>query len=145
MADPHEGAAHVNTRSDISMEGHTEAEHADPNPLCATFGKEGVCTVVAGTLRFYVKGAWTITQVRASVGTAPTGASLIVDCNKNGTTVFTTQSNRPTIAASGFTDLADAINVTALADGDYLTVDVDQIGSSVAGSNLTVQVWMVRA
>lgn len=128
----------------VALTGHAESAHADPNSFCATFGKDGVCAVATGALRWYARGAWTITQVRASVGTAPTGASLIVDVNKNGTTIFTTQSNRPTIAASGFTDLADAINVSALADGDYLTVDTDQVGSSVAGSNLTVQVWMVR-
>lgn len=128
MADPHDATAHVNTSA-----------------VAVTFGKEGVLAVGAGTARWYAKSAWTITQVRASVGTAPTGASLIVDVNKSGTTIFTTQSNRPTIAASGFTDLADAIDVTAIADGDYLTVDIDQIGSSVAGSDLTVQVWMVKA
>ena len=111
---------------------------------CITFAQGGALVVGAGPFRHYMKGAWTITQVRASVGTAPTGASVIVDVNKNGTTIFTTQSNRPTIAVSTNTDLADAIDVSALADGDYLTVDIDQIGSTIAGSDLTVQVWMRR-
>jgi hypothetical protein len=82
----------------------------------------------------------TIASVRASVGTAPTGASIIVDVNKNGTTIFGTQSARPTIAASGFTNKTTGHTVTTIADGDYFTVDVDQVGSSVAGANLTVQI-----
>lgn len=82
----------------------------------------------------------TIRAVRASVGTAPTGAAIRVDVNKNGTTIFTTQANRPNIAVSTFTSKVTTMDVTSLADGDYLTVDVDIIGSTVAGADLTVQV-----
>jgi hypothetical protein len=32
------------------------------------------------------------------------------------------------------------MDVTTLADGDYLTVDIAQIGSGTAGSDLVVQV-----
>lgn len=98
----------------------------------------GTVATVSGTSRLYAERAMTITSVRASVGTAPTGASLIVDVNKNGTTIFTNQANRPTIAAGTNSDLANEIDVTALVQGDYLTVDVDQVGSTTAGSNLTV-------
>src|SRR5439155_23771632 len=83
----------------------------------------------------------TIRAVRASVGTAPTGASLVVDVNKGGTTVFTTQANRPTIAAGANTSgKVTAINVTTLNDGEYVTVDIDQVGSTVAGAVHVVQV-----
>lgn len=104
------------------------------------FSATGEVVVSTGGHRFYVEEATTIQSVRASVGTAPTGASLIVDVNKNGTTIFTTQSNRPTIAASGFTDVSGTPEVTALDAGDYLTVDIDQVGSSVPGANLTVTI-----
>lgn len=112
--------------------------------FCQTFSKGGTLTTGTGTFRWYAKGAWTITQVRASVGTQPTGASILIDVNKGGTTIFTTQSNRPTIAVSTNTDLADAINVTSVADGDFITVDIDQVGSTIAGADLTVQVWLKR-
>jgi hypothetical protein len=82
----------------------------------------------------------TITNVIVSVGTAPTGASLIVDVNKNGTTIFTTQANRPTIAAAGNADTSSVPAVTSLTSSDYLTVDIDQVGSTVKGSDLTVQI-----
>lgn len=109
-------------------------------PQTVTFSKAGAQTVQTGTLRWYANRAITIVSVRASVGTQPTGASLIVDVNKNGTTIFTTQANRPTIAVSTNTDLSGTPDVTTLAQGDYLTVDVDQIGSTVAGSDLTVEI-----
>lgn len=82
-----------------------------------------------------------IKGVRASVGSAPTGSSVIVDVNLNGTTIFTTQANRPTIAASGTTSgKINTMNVTSWPDGNYLTVDVDQVGSTFAGADLTVQI-----
>lgn len=109
----------------------------------AAFSQAGTVATGTGTFRIYNdSGATqTIAAVRASVGTAPTGASLIVDINKNGTTIFSTQANRPTIAISGNTSgKVTNMDVTTWADGDYLTVDVDQIGSTIPGSSLTVQV-----
>lgn len=130
------------TSSTVSLGNHTHTES-----IVLAFSKAGALTTATGKHRLYAPGGvtWTIAEVRASVGTAPTGASLIVDVHKSGTTIFTTQSNRPTVAASGFTDLADAVEVPSLASGEYLTVDVDQIGSSVAGEDLTVQVLLTRA
>jgi hypothetical protein len=107
-----------------------------------TFSSDGTLAVATGKHRIYndTGVTLTITGTRASVGTAPTGATLIVDVTKNGTTIFTTQANRPTIAISGFTAVGGTPQVTAWAAGEYLTVDVDQVGSSVAGADLTVQV-----
>lgn len=109
-----------------------------------TISQGGALTATAGVARLYNDSGrtLTITAVRTHVGTAPTGATLIVDVNKNGTTIFTTQGNRPTVAISGNTSgKVTNMDVTSLADGDYLTVDIDQIGSTVAGSDLTVTIW----
>lgn len=111
--------------------------------LVAPFTMAGTVTVKTGTSRYYVESARTISRVRTAVGTAPTGATLIVDVKKNGTTIFTTQANRPAIAISGFTATVTNMDITAVAAGDYLTVDVAQIGSTVAGADLTVQISMV--
>lgn len=105
-----------------------------------TFSIPAVLTVGAGGMRWYVDQSYTISTVLASVGTAPTGASLIFDVNKNGTTIFTTQGDRPTIAAGEFVDLSSTPAVTGLVSGDYLTVDIDQIGSTVAGANAVVRI-----
>jgi lipopolysaccharide export system protein LptA len=112
---------------------------------CAVLSTSGVLIVRTGTGRFPIKGGtFTIQTVAVMVNTAPTGASLIVDVNKNGTTIYGTQSNRPTIAASGTSATVGAHSVTSVTDGDYLTVDVDQIGSTVPGSDLTVVVRLQR-
>jgi hypothetical protein len=108
------------------------------------FSKAGTLAVGAGTHRIYMEYAGTVTSVRASVGTAPTGASVIVDVNKNGSTIYGTQANRPTIAASGNTAVGGAASGAAFAANDYLTVDIDQIGSTVAGADLTVAVQVER-
>lgn len=102
----------------------------------------GTVAVGSGTTRFYNPFGRPMTLYKgfASVGVAPTGAPLIVDINKNGTTTFTTQANRPTIAVSTFFDDTVAPDVTSWAAGDYLTFDVDQIGSTVAGADLVVGV-----
>ena len=96
----------------------------------ATSSKAAVRMPFAGTIR----------SVTAAVTTAPTGATLIADVNVAGTTIFTTQANRPTIAISGFSDNSAAIEAGTFAAGDVISVDVDQVGSSVAGANLSVLV-----
>jgi hypothetical protein len=105
------------------------------------FFKTGTLTTTTGTQRLPIDGTYTIVGTRLMVGTAPTGANLIVDVNKNGTTIYTTQGNRPTITATqNAGGPGTAPDITALAAGDYLTVDIDQIGSTIAGSDLTVSV-----
>lgn len=117
--------------------------HLTPTARLAdvSFSRSGTLTVATSAFRIYNDSGETrtITSVRASVGTAPTGAAILVDVNKNGSTIFTTQGDRPSIAISGNTDTATP-NVTSWASGDYLTVDVDQIGSTIAGADLTVTV-----
>ena len=109
--------------------------------------KYGSLAVETGTFRWYNKtgNSRTIIGVYSAVGTAPTGATLICDVHKDGTTIFTTQANRPTIAASGFVSDLETPDVTAWADGSYLTFDVDQVGSTVAGSDLVITVLWQEA
>lgn len=105
-----------------------------------TFTVTGAVTVTTGKSRIYLEGDYIVETVRAAANTAPTGAALIVDVNKNGTTLYTTQSARPSIAASANSATGNSPAVTLFTAGDYMTVDVDQIGSTVAGSDLTVTV-----
>jgi len=104
------------------------------------FSVSGAVSTGTGTMRLYVPGDMTIAEVLAACDQAPTGQALIVDINKNGTTIFTNQANRPTIADGANVGTSGTPNVTALVKNDYLTMDRDQIGSSVAGIDLTVHV-----
>jgi hypothetical protein len=62
--------------------------------------------------------------------TPGTAGSTIVDINKNGTTIFTTQANRPTLAYDDANGWAKGTpDVTALVEGDILTIDIDQIAT----------------
>lgn len=109
------------------------------------FSHGGALTVKTGVSRYPIKGGtWEVVSVAAMINTAPTGAAVIVDVNKNGTSIFGTQANRPTIAVSTNSATVGAFTATTLTDGDYLTVDIDQIGSTVAGSDLTVVIRMRR-
>jgi hypothetical protein len=98
-----------------------------------TVGTDKAPTIVAPC-------ALTIVKAKVVVKTAPTGATLIVDVNKAGTTIFTTQANRPTIAIGATQADSGTPDVTSLAEGDKLTIDIDQVGSTIAGADLTVEV-----
>ncbi|HEY5695229.1 MAG TPA: hypothetical protein VIQ80_00115 [Candidatus Saccharimonadales bacterium] len=106
-----------------------------------SFYKTGTLSVTTGTQRLPIDGTYTIVGTRLMVGTAPVGANLIVDVKKNGITIYTTQANRPTIVAGqNAGGPGSTPDVVSLAAGDYLTVDIAQVGSTTAGSDLTVSV-----
>lgn len=128
------------------------ADHRDnlreTGPALAVFAKEGALAAAAGKARYRIPESSGITRIRgvsATVGTAPAGQAIILDVNRGGTTIFTTQANRPQIAAAAFAS-AEVTNpdVTTLAPGDYLTIDIDQVGSTDAGRDLTVIVRLGR-
>lgn len=126
--------------NDYLLVGHN-ADGTPKEVQYATFGRAGTLAVATGAGRFLLYADVTIIGVVAAVNTAPTGASIIIDVNKNGTTIFSTQANRPSIVASAYKTSSPAVpNVTAFAAGDYITVDIDQVGSTVEGSDLVVQV-----
>ena len=85
-----------------------------------------------------VPQAMTIVKAYASIKTAPTGADLIIDLNKDGTTIWSTQANRLTISDGATTATQTSFNTTSLAEGSEITVDLDQVGSTVSGADLTI-------
>lgn len=72
----------------------------------------------------------TIRKVRLDVATAPVGAAIILDFNVDGTTIFTTQGNRPQVEAGALTGDTEDIDLPTWGNGSLLTVDLDQVGSS---------------
>lgn len=108
--------------------------------------KQALYFYIDGTLTTSLKAifiapfALTITNIKAAVVTAPTGADLILDIHKNGTTIFTTQGNRPTIPAGETADSSSVPDVISLAAGDIVRLEIDQIGSTIAGADLSVTI-----
>jgi hypothetical protein len=89
--------------------------------------------------KFYIDFSGAVVEVQASVETAPTGADLICDINKNGTTIWTTQGNRITVPAGEYTATQDIFNSPKISPDDYFTIDIDQAGSTVLGGKLVVR------
>lgn len=87
-----------------------------------------------------VPQAMTIERVSVRLKNAPSGSAIILDINKNGSTIWSNQDNRIQIADGALTGLQTVFNTTSLAVDDYLTIDVDQIGSTFGGSDLTIAI-----
>jgi hypothetical protein len=93
-------------------------------------------SITTGTAKetFRMSRAMTLTAVRASVTTAPAGASIVIDINASGSTILSTKI---TIEA-GETTSVDAttqpvISDSSLTDNEVITIDFDQVGSSTPG------------
>ena len=104
--------------------------------------------LTAGTAKvtFRAPCAITLTAVRASVTTAPTGSTLVVDINEGGTTILSTKlSIDATEKTSTTAATPPVISDTALADDAEMTIDIDQVGSTIAGAGLKVTLIGTRA
>lgn len=141
---------------DDSLKGVTISEVRDHAPqLHATSHKSGGddSLFIWGTFVFTISGALvvgvdkaptlapatavTIDKVWIYVKTGPSGGVCTVDVNKNGTTIFTDQGKRPSIADGENSDESDTPDVVALAKNDLLTIDVDAANGA---EDLTIHV-----
>lgn len=117
------------------------------NPDTTTIQVDGAIAAGAGVARVVAPVAGRILGATACVGTAPTGADLIVDVNVAGTSIYAAAGDQPTIAAteqdSAYAGATADDTVADFAAGDVITVDVDQVGSTVAGSDLTIALAIV--
>jgi hypothetical protein len=127
--------------------GVATAAEAKQETICIAVGDEttGLTTGTA-KVTFRMPFALTNVTVRASVTTAPTGASLIVDINETGSTIMTTNKLSIDATEKTSTTAATAAGVTDadLADDAEITIDIDQVGSTVAGAGLKVYITGTR-
>ena len=104
--------------------------------------------LTAGTdkARFTMPYAGTLTAVKADVNTAPTGSTLVVDINEAGTTLLSTKLSIDAGETSSSTAATPpVISDSALASGAVISIDIDQIGSTVAGAGLKVTLFVTRS
>ena len=78
----------------------------------------------------------TIVEAHARVATAPSGADIRLDILKNGASIHDTDGDKCTIAAGQNTGTTSTFNDNTLADGDYLELEIEQVGSTTAGTGL---------
>lgn len=94
-------------------------------------------TTGTSKLTFRMPYGMVLTDIRASVITAPTGAGITVDVNESGVTILSTKL---TIDATEKTSVTAAtplvISDSALADDSEITIDIDVVGSTIAGAGL---------
>ena len=91
---------------------------------------------------FRMPYAFTITDIRASVNTAPTGSTLLtIDVGKNGTSILTTKLTFDAGETTTTTAVTQrVISDTAIADDDIIRFDITAVGNSVAGAGLKVTI-----
>lgn len=102
-----------------------------------SFGYTGPLVVYTGQARYYFDYPVSYVSGRASVGTAPAGAGVVVDVRKNGTSIFPTTGNRPVISIGTNSGVSGPADTPAFAAGDYMTVDIVSIGTTTSGADLT--------
>jgi len=99
-------------------------------PVALTVGTDKAPTLAPAT-------DVTIDRVWIYVKTAPTGGPCTVDVNKNGVTIFTDQTKRPSIPAGSNSAESGVPDITTLTKNDLLTIDIDEANGA---EDLTVHV-----
>jgi len=98
---------------------------------------DGYLAVASGICTFIVPKAMTISGVYFACQYAGDSGSTIIDVIKNGTSIFTTQENRPELVytenyASGTPD------ITELVAGDIINIDIPQIAEDAYGLSVSI-------
>lgn len=132
-------AASVSGGAVSSVNGDTGAVIVSAPIIIACSDETTALTTGTAKVTFRMPYAFTLTAVRASVTTAPTGSVLTVDINEGGATILSTKI---TIDATEKTSTTAAtppvISDASLADDAEITIDIDTVGSTIAGAGLKV-------
>lgn len=125
-----------------------EIPKAIPDTLFTTVAiSDETTALTTGTAKrtFRMPVGCTLTKVRANVVTAPTGANLIFDIKENGSTILSTLlSIDATEKTSKTAASAAVISDSAIADDSEMTIDITQIGSTVAGAGAKIILYYVK-
>ena len=103
-------------------------------------------TTGTAKVTFRMPYAFTLSAVRASVTTAPTGSALTVDINEGGVSILSTKLTIDATEKTSTTAVTPpVISDASLADDAEITIDIDGVGSTVAGAGLKVILIGVRS
>ena len=99
-------------------------------------------TTGTGKMTWNAPCAMTVTAVRASVITAPTGSVATWDINEAGTTILSTKLTiDATEKTSTTAATAAVISDTTIADDAILSIDQDGVGSTIAGVGAKIIIY----
>jgi hypothetical protein len=115
-----------------------------PTELGYACSDETTALTTGEKVAFYAPFAFNLTSVECCVTTAPTGSALTVDVESPaGTTLLSAVAS---ISASAFTATGSVSGGTqSIAKGARVSIDIDQIGSTDAGTGLKVTLIGTRA
>lgn len=122
----------------VTVELGVAGPQGPAGPGVPVFSRAGAAAVTTGTIRYYLERDTTVSKVRAAAGTPPVGSPLAVDVLLNGVSLL---AGGPLEIPAGDHTAVRTIAVPASA-GDYLTVDITQVGSTTPGADLTVSVTL---
>ena len=138
------GLAFLTVGTGLSLSGTTlsaDATTIKPTESLVIACSDETTAITTGTAKvtFRMPYAFTLTAVRASVTTAPTGSTILIDINEGGTTILSTKlmidaSEKTSTTAT----TAAVISDSSLADDAEITIDFDQVGSTIAGAGVKV-------
>lgn len=131
-------SGYVLTSSDASGNAVWAEATGGGGTQVATVSFAGPLAVYTGKLRWTPPGTVTLSGALARVTTPSSGADINFDINKNGTSIVSSYITTETSGGTEFSLLSTSIGKT-----DYLTVDIDQVGSSIAGSDLVVSIFYI--
>ena len=99
-------------------------------------------TAGVGKVEFQMPYAFTVTDVMATVTTAATGGTLLtIDINEGGTSIISTKITLDASEKTSRTAATPAvISDSSLANNAVMTVDIDAVGSTIAGAGLKVYI-----
>ena len=116
-----DGNALTNLPYDIGFTGGFDASMVKEDITVSTYGE----TIMTRAGTFLGESGY--------IDTAGTGAIVIVDVEKNGSTIYST---KPQFAISANVISAGTLSVTSFVAGDRITFKVTQIGSTAAGQGV---------
>jgi hypothetical protein len=142
--EPLAATAAIGSGTDYALGNHRHQRDSDV--IVIPVGDESsALTTGTAKVSFRMPFAATLLAVRAGVNTAPTGSTLIVDINEAGTTLLTTKLSIDASETTSTTAAVPAvISDSNLADEAIISIDIDQIGSTIAGAGLKVSLFVRR-
>ena len=97
------------------------------------YNYSGTLATNTGSKRLYMHRDGVLGTFDMHVATAPVGAAINITVNKNGSSIGT-----GTITSGNTDNNLQTLSTTTFNSGDYLTVDITQIGTTTAGEDLYV-------
>lgn len=108
---------------------------AGPPGTLAVFSATGDLVERVGLSRLYVESSATLVKVRASVGVPSQGSGVVVGYLLNDSKLGEVEIAEG--EATGVASLSQPV-----AAGDFFTVDIEQVGSTFSGADLTVSLTL---